>query len=152
MRPSIMEPSERLQVTDAAVVARYLQLRSDSHDRLLARVESHVLERYDVVPSRRIPTTLVGLVRIGFARPEEGEIWPAVFLNAIDIHLALCIQITPERLTNLGTMLNGPQRLKHRHWEDWWGWETGLTGLHTHFFDLLALEQEHAMLTWYSDK
>jgi len=49
-------------------------------------------------------------------------------------------------------MLNGPQRLKHRHWEDWWGWETGLTGLHTHFFDLLALEQEHAMLTWYSDK
>ena len=110
-------------------VARYLQVRSQFHDRLLPRVESHIEARYRVQPIRRITATLVALVHGGFMRPVEGELWPVVFLTPVDISLALCVQIAPERLTGLGTVLNGPQRIRHRHWEDWWGWEISAAGV-----------------------
>jgi hypothetical protein len=48
-------------------------------------------------------------------------------------------------------MLEGPQRLRHRHWEDWWGWETTLAGVHPQFFALSADQQGEAMLAWYTE-
>jgi len=147
-----MDQSAAIRVSDAAVVGRYLQLRSHLHDRLLAQVEHLVLARYDVQLTTRIPATLVALVRKGYLREREGEIWPVVFLTPVDITLALCVQITSERLTNLGTVLQGPQRLKHRHWEDWWGWETTLPELHPRFFDLTPVEQEDAVVTWFGTR
>jgi hypothetical protein len=144
-----MDSWEGLRVSDPAVAARYLQLRSHFHDRLLAQVERHVTEHYQVQPARRIPPTLVAVTRSGFVRSGEGEMWPVVFMTAVDITLALCVQISAERLAILGTMLNGPQRLRHRGWEDWWGWETGLAGAHERFFSLTPTEQDDAMLGWY---
>jgi hypothetical protein len=146
-----MLPDDGLRVSDAAVVTRYLQLRSHLHDRVLARVESHVEARYRVQPTRRLAATLVALVRGGFVRPVEGELWPVVFLTPVDVSLALCVQIAPARLTSMGTMLNGPQRMRHRHWEDWWGWEVPLAGVRPGFFDLSAAEQDDAMVAWYVD-
>jgi hypothetical protein len=105
-----------------------------------------------VAPARRVVATLLTLVRGGFVRPGEGELWPVVFLTPVDVSLALCLQISPERLARLGTMLNGPQRLRHRLWEDWWGWETNLAGVHPRFFQLPAAEQDDAVLAWYADK
>jgi hypothetical protein len=147
-----MEPSEGLRVSDAAVVGRYLQLRSEFHERLLARVELHIRDVYDVQPTRRITPTLVALTRLGFVRPGEGELWPVVFLTAVDITLALCVQLDADRLASLGTVLKGPQRLRHRHWEDWYGWETDLAGVHPKFFDLAPDKQEDALLGWYADR
>jgi hypothetical protein len=147
-----MEPSEGLRPRDAAVVSRYLQLRSEFHDRLLARVEMLIREKYDVQPMRRLSTSLVALTRLGFVRPGEGELWPVVFLTPVDITLALCVQLTAERLASLGTVLKGPQRLRHRHWEDWWGWETDLAGAHPQLFDLAPDEQENALLAWYAER
>jgi len=144
-----MPLGDGIRVSDAAGVARYLQLRSHFHDRVLSRVESHIEARYRVEPTRRITATLVALVRAGFTRPIEGELWPVVFLTPVDVSLALCVQITAERLTHLGTVLNGPQRIRHRHWEDWWGWETSLEGLGPKFFELPAAEQDDAMVAWY---
>src|SRR5690349_6577287 len=118
-----MQTSEALRASDAAVVARYLQLRTVLHDRHLARVERLVQERYLVQPSRHIHPTLVAHVRSGFARPGEGELWPVVFLTTVDVSIALCVDLTAERVASLGTMINGPQRLRHRGWENWWGWE-----------------------------
>src|SRR5438105_520523 len=121
-----MQTSEALRESDAAVVARYLQVRSVLNDRHLARVDRLIQERYLVQPSRRIPATLVAHVRGGFLRPGEGELWPVVFLTAVDVSVALCVQLSAERVAGLGTSLNGPQRLRHLHWEDWWGWEKPL--------------------------
>jgi hypothetical protein len=145
-----MNASEALRVSDPAAVARYLQLRSVLHDRHLARVERHILERYEVQPTRRLPSTLVTDVRSGFVRPGEGEMWPVIFLTAVDITVALCVTISAERVSSLGTMLRGPQRLRHRGWEDWWGWESPLAGLHPQFFDLSPLEQEDAVVAWFT--
>jgi hypothetical protein len=147
----MMQTSEALRASDSAVVARYLQLRSAFHDRHLARVERLVQERYRVQPSRRVAPTLVAHVRSGFLRPGEGELWPVVFLTTVDISLALCVELSPERVAGLGTMLNGPQRLRHRHWEDWWGWERALGSLHPDFFDLPAAMQEDAIVGWYAE-
>ena len=146
-----MDSFEGLRESDPAVVARYLALRGCLHDTVLARVETLLCERYLVEPTRRIPATLTAVARNGFVRPAEGEIWPVVFLTAVDIYPALCIQITPERLTALGTTLNGPQRLRHRHWEDWWGWETRLADLRPRFFELPAAEQLDTLLGWYAE-
>lgn len=147
-----MDSSSAIRLSDPATVMRYLQLRSHLHDRVLARVEQQVLQRYDVQPTGRIPATLIALVRKGFVRAAEGEVWPAVFLTPVDITLAMCVQITNERLTSLGTVIDGPQRIKHRHWEDWWGWEVALERVHVRFFDVTPAEQEAAMLSWFTDR
>jgi hypothetical protein len=146
-----MDPGDGFQVSDASVVARYLQLRGGVVDRLLARVDRLVQERYDVQPTRRIHPTLVAAVRGGFVREDGGELWPVVFLSAVDITPALCVQISPEQMAGLGTMLNGPSRLRHRNWEDWWGWEKPLATAHPPFFDLPAAEQEEALVAWYGE-
>jgi len=146
-----MDFAEGLRVSDPSVVARNLLLRSQLHDRLLARLEAIIEDRYRVHAISRIHATLVALVRGGFMRPGEGELWPVVFLTPVDITLALCLEISPQRVAGLGTMLKGPQRLRHRHWEDWWGWETSLSGVHPQFFDLAAPLQEEAMVAWYTE-
>jgi hypothetical protein len=145
-----MESSESIRRSDPAVVARYLQLRSVLHDRHLSRVESLVAERYQVQPARRILPTLQADVRGGFLSPGVGEIWPVVFLTAVDVSVALCVQIDEEIMTQLGTTLNGPQRIRHRGWEDWWGWESPLAGLLARFFDALPLEQEDSIAAWFT--
>jgi hypothetical protein len=146
-----MQPPEALRLADAAVVARYLLVRSVIHDRHLARVERLVLERYLVEPSRRVHPTLLAHVRAGFERPDEGELWPVAFLTAVDVSLALCVELSTERVAELGTTVNGPQRLRHRGWEDWWGWETALGALRPDFFDLGPAEQEDAIAAWYGE-
>jgi hypothetical protein len=145
-----MQTSEALRDSDPAVVTRYLHVRAIFHDRHLIRVERLIQERYLAQPTSRIPPTLVAHVRGGFLPPGEGEIWPVVFLTAVDIRLALAVQLSPERINRLGTSINGPQRLKHRGWDDWWGWETNLPGLHANFFELSANQQEDAIVAWYS--
>jgi len=126
-------------------------VRSHFHDRLLARVESFIEGRYRVQPTRRITATLVALVRGGFERPSEGELWPVIFLTPVDVSLALCLRITSERLTSMGTVVGGPQRIRHRHWEDWWGWETPLAAVKPNLFELSAAEQDDAMVAWYGE-
>jgi hypothetical protein len=146
-----MQSPDALRASDAAVVARYLQLRSLLHDRFLARVERLVLDRYLVHPTRRMPSTLVCNVRTGFLRPGEGELWPAVFLTTVDISLGLCFELPADRVANLGTMLNGPHRLRQRGWEDWWGWERSIGQVRPGFFDLDADLQEEAVVAWYAE-
>jgi hypothetical protein len=143
--------SEGLRVSDAALVARYLQVRSHFHDQILARVETLIESHYLVQPTRRIGATLVALVRLGFIRPDEGDVWPVVFLTSVDVTAALCLQITGERLGSLGTVINGPQRIRHRGWEDWWGWETPLANIRPGFFDLSPGEQDDALVAWYAE-
>ena len=145
-----MSSPKSSRITDAAVVARYLQLRSHFHDRLLALVEDKLCGGYDVQPTRRIPTTLNALVRNGRYRPGEGEIWPVVFLTPVDITVALCIQLSGDRLADLGTVVNGPRPIRHRHWEDWWGWETTLAAIHPRIFSVYSSEQEDLILGWYT--
>jgi hypothetical protein len=147
----MMEASDRLRVSDAAVIARALQVRGLFYDRLLTLLDQLIPQRYSVQTTTRLHATLPALLRTGFVRPIEGELWPVVFLTAVDITLLLALQITPERVAGLGTMLKGPQRLKHRHWEDWWGWETNLAGVHPNFFELSAAEQDDAMVAWYRE-
>jgi hypothetical protein len=144
-----MEPAECLRVSDPAVVTRYLQLRSVLHDRHLARVERLISERYDVRSTRRIHSTLLTDVRSGFESPPEGELWPVLFLTAVDISMALCVQIGEERMAQMGTTLKGPKRIRQRGWEGWWGWESPLAALHPQFFDLPPLEQEDAIAAWF---
>jgi hypothetical protein len=144
-----MDRSDGLRLSDAAVVARYLFVRSHLNNRLLAQVEALIQDRYDVQPAQRTAATVTTLARGGFVRPGEGELWPVVFVTAVDITLALCLEISPQRIASLGTMLKGPQRLRHRHWEDWWGWETPLAGVHPQFFELPAAAQDDAMKAWY---
>src|SRR5258708_503474 len=109
-----MQSSDALRVSDAAVVARYLQLRSLLHDRHLTLVERLILDRYLVHPTRRLPSTLVSNVRTGFIRPGEGELWPVVFLTTVDISVGLCVELPAERVAGLGTTLNGPRRIRQR--------------------------------------
>src|SRR5262245_4046983 len=134
-----MDP-DSFRVSDSAVVARYLQVRSLFYDRLLARLELLIPQRYTVQPTNRLPATLPALLRAGFVRPGEGELWPVVFLTPVDILLALAVQIGPERVAKLGTTIKGPQRLRHRQWEDWWGWETALAEVHPRFFEMKPAE------------
>jgi hypothetical protein len=147
-----MNPTEQLRPSDPATVARYLQIRSHFHDHVLARLEALVLERYAVRPTHRLQGTLPALLRVGFERPGEGELWPVVFLTPVDLTLALCLQITSERLAGLGTVINGPQPVRHRHWEDFWGWETSPAELHAQFYDLPPDGQERALLGWFGDR
>jgi hypothetical protein len=146
-----MSHADTLHASDAAVVARYLQLRSLLHDRHLARVERLVLERYQVEPTRRAHSTLVTHLRAGFERPGEGELWPVVFLTTVDISLALCVELSPERVAALGTTVNGPTRVRHRGWEDWWGWERPLGQVHPDFYRLTPEQQEEAIAAWYAE-
>ncbi|MBY0524465.1 MAG: hypothetical protein K2R98_13750 [Gemmataceae bacterium] len=146
----MMPPSDGLQISDAAVVARYLRLRNYFHDELLPQIEHALEQKYEVQPARRIPLTLGSLVRNGFLRPREGELWPVVFLTPVNISMALAVQLTTERLTALGTVVNGPRPLRHRHWEDWWGWEATLAEIHPRIFHLFAPEQEAVVLNWYN--
>jgi hypothetical protein len=146
-----MDATDSFRLSDATVIARALQVRSLFYDRLLARLEQIVPQHYSVQLTTRIHATLPALVRTGFIRPVEGELWPVVFLTPVNITLVLAVQITKERVAGLGTMLKGPQRLKHRQWEDWWGWETPLPGVHAQFFELKATEQDDAMLAWYRE-
>jgi hypothetical protein len=145
-----MESAESIRLSDPSVVARYLQLRSVLHDRHLARVERLFGERYDVQPARRMPSTLQADVRGGFLSLGVGEMWPVIFLTAVDVSVALCVQIDEEIMTHLGTTLKGPKRIRHRGWEDWWGWESPLAGLHPRFFELMPLEQEDAIAAWFT--
>jgi hypothetical protein len=144
-----MHPADSIRASDAAVVDRYLHLRSLLHDRLLSRVERHILARYVVQPSRRIHSTLLVAVRAGFFRQGEGDLWPVVFLTTVDISVGLCVELSPDRVASLGTMVNGPQRIRQRGWEDWWGWERPLSQLQAGFFDLPSAQQEEAVCAWY---
>ncbi len=146
-----MSSSDTMRASDAAVVARYLQLRSTLHDRHLTRVERLVQERYLVHPSRRLPSTLLCNVRTGFVRPGEGELWPVVFLTTVDISLGLCVELSAERVANLGTTLGGPRRIRQRGWEDWWGWEKSIGAVRPGFFDLDAARQEEAVVAWFAE-
>jgi len=143
---------EGLRAGDDAVVARYLQIRSLFHDGLLARLERLIPERYQVALSRRIAPTLLAQVRSGFVRPEEDEIWPVLFLTPVEIRIAVCVQITSEQLANLGTVLNGPYRIRQRHWEDWWGWEEPLAEIAPDFFELPGDQQQELLVGWIVEK
>jgi hypothetical protein len=141
--------ADTFHASDAAVVARYLQLRSLFQDRHLVRVEQLILNRYTIQTSRRIHSSLVAHVRTGFVLQGEGEMWPVVVMTTVDISVALCVELSPDRVAGLGTMINGPQRIRQRHWEDWYGWERHLGQLHPRFFDLDAAQQEEAVAVFY---
>jgi hypothetical protein len=140
---------DSLRVSDTSVVARFLQVRSLIHDHL-GRVEQMIQDLYHVEPTRRVHPTLISHVRSGFIRPGEGELWPVFFLTTIDLSVALCLDLTADRVASLGTTINGPQRIRQRGWEDWWGWEKPLAGLHTDFYELPAERQQDAILAWYT--
>ncbi len=144
-----MQSPDALRASDPAVVARYLQVRSILHTHL-GRLERLVLGRYDVHATHRLPSTLLALVGTGFIRPNEGELWPVAFLTTVDVTLALCVELSPERVAGLGTTLNGPRRIRQRGWEDWWGWETSLGQLRPDFFDLDPTGQADALVAWYA--
>jgi hypothetical protein len=145
-----MLSSDKLHESDPAVVARYLHLRNYFHDQLLEKVDKLLSTRYEVQPTRRIPSSLTTLVRNGYFRPDEGEIWPIVFVNTVDITLALFIQLSNERLADLGTVMNGPRPVRHLHWEEMWGWEMPLAAVQPRFFTLEADAQAEALLNWYT--
>jgi hypothetical protein len=147
-----MDPVPGLQQSDCGVVARYLQVRTQLHDGPLTEVATLIESQYQVRPTRRIPATLIALVRGGFTRPGEGELWPVIFLGNVDITLALAAQISSERLSCLGTVIDGPHRIKHRHWEDWWGWEVSFGELPGPFYELSTADQQATMVTWFSNK
>jgi hypothetical protein len=148
----MLPSADSLRASDVGVVARFLEVRTLLHDRHLARIERLILDRCHVQPCRSIHSTLVALVRTGFLRPGEGELWPVVFMTTIDVSVALCINLTAERVAALGTAINGPQRIRHRGWEDWWGWERPLSALDAAFFTLPAADQESALTRWYADR
>ena len=54
------------------------------------------------------------------------------------------------RLPALRTTVNGPQRIRQRGWEGWWGWEAGLGGVQADFYDLSAATQEEAVEAWFA--
>jgi hypothetical protein len=145
-----MLSSDSLRASDPAVIARFLEVRSLLHDAHLPRVERLILDRYLVQPTRRIRSTLVSHVRNGFIRPGEGELWPVVFMTTLDISVALCVKLPDERVASLGTTINGPQRIRQRGWEDWWGWERPLAELHPSFFELSAAQQQDAVAAWFA--
>src|SRR5262245_12653524 len=141
-----------LRSADAAAVARYLQVRGLLHDRHLARVERLILERYHVQPTRRLHSSFAAHVRSGFVRPGEGELWPVAFTTTVELSVALCVELSAERVAELGTTLNGPRRIRHRSWEDWWGWEKPLAQLCADFFSLNADDQEDAVAAWFGER
>jgi hypothetical protein len=147
-----MASPDSLRAADAAAVARYLQVRGVLHDRHLARVERLILERYHVQATRRLHSSFAAHVRTGFVRPGEGELWPVAFTTTVDLSVALCVELSAERVADLGTTLDGPRRIRHRSWEDWWGWEKPLAQLGAGFFDLDANEQEEAVAAWYGER
>jgi hypothetical protein len=57
--------------------------------------------------------------------------------------------MAPERVDQLGTTVNGPQRIRRRQWEGWWGWEVSLGEVHPHFYELSGTDQDDAMVAWY---
>src|SRR5262245_18445230 len=144
-----MNASDGLREIDDSVVTRYLQIRSFFHERMLGRIGERILMKFAVTPTRRLGATVVAFLRNGFVRLDEGELWPVVLLTPITIAPALCVQISGECLAELGTMLNGPQRIRERHWEEWVGWETPLASLAPAFYDLSHEEQEATILPWY---
>jgi hypothetical protein len=147
-----MSLTDALRASDAVAVARYLQVRALFHDRHLPRVEQLIQARYMVAPaSRPLPATLVCDLRNGFMRPGEGDLWPVVFLTTVDISLALCVELSAERVASLGTTVNGPQRIRHRGWEDWWGWERPLGQIRSDFYELPLTLQDEAIVGWYAE-
>ena len=72
-------------------------------------------------------------------------------MTTVDISLALCVELSPERVAALGTTVNGPQRVRHRGWEDWWGWERSLAHLQPGFFDLAGPQQEDLVVAWFAE-
>jgi hypothetical protein len=138
---------ETLRPSDEGVVARYLQIRSLFHDGLLGRLERLIPQRYQAALIRQSASTLVAQVRGGFARPNGCEIWPVVFLTPVEVRIALCLQITSEELGRLGTVLNGPYRIRQRNWEDWWGWEKPLSEV-PDFFDAPGDQQQELLVGW----
>lgn len=144
-----MFATEQLYESDPAAVARYLHLRSYFHDRLLMEVDKQMRTQYELQPTRRVPATMTTLVINGYFRPGEGEIWPLVLLGVVDITLGLFIQMGSDRLASLGTVVNGPRPVKHRHWEEMWGWETSLGSVHPQLYRLAPADQEAALLSWY---
>lgn len=144
-----MLSADALWASDAAAVGRYLQIRALIHERYLPKVEKLIQSRYLVRSVQGTASTLVSHVRGGFVRPSEGELWPVIFTTMVDISVALCVQLSDERVANLGTMINGPQRVRHRGWEDWWGWERAVGQLHPEFFTLSAALQEDVLSHWY---
>ena len=146
-----MPQPESLRASDVAVVARFLQIRTLIHDHPLARVERHIVQSFAVETTRRLSPTLVSHVRTGFVRPGEGELWPVVFMTTVDISLALCVELPPERVADLGTTINGPQRIRHRSWDTWWGWERPLGQIQPDFFDLDPPAQEDAIVGWFGE-
>jgi hypothetical protein len=147
-----MPPADALRDSDAAAVARYLQVRGLLHDRHLARVERLILERYHVQPTKRLHSSFAAHVRCGFVRPGEGELWPVAFTTTVELSLALCVELSPERVADLGTTLDGPRRIRHRSWEDWWGWEAPLAQVGADFFDLDGAAQEGAIVAWFGER
>jgi hypothetical protein len=147
-----MPNSDALRASDTAAVARYLHVRGLLHDRHLARVERLILERYRVTPTRHLHSSYAAHVRTGFVRPGEGELWPVAFTTTVEISVALCVELSAERVAELGTTLNGPRRIRHRSWEDWWGWEKPLGQVCEGFFELEAGEQEEAIARWYGER
>src|SRR5258707_729969 len=146
-----MPPPNALRASDAAAVARYLQVRGLLHDRHLARVERLIVERYQVAPTRRLHSSFAAHVRSGFVRPNEGELWPVAFTTTVEISVALCVELSPQRVADLGTSIDGPRRIRHRSWEDWWGWERPLGQLVAGFFDLDGDAQEEAIAGWFGE-
>jgi hypothetical protein len=67
------------------------------------------------------------------------------------VYLALCVELSPERVAELGTTLNGPRRIRQRGWDEWWGWEKPIGQVHDGFFDLEPGQQEEAVLAWYGE-
>src|SRR5262245_8392632 len=143
-----MSSPDVLRSADAAAVARYLQVRGLLHDRHLARVERLIVERYHVQPTRRLHSSFAAHVRCGFVRPGEGELWPVAFTTTVE----LCVELSAERVAELGTTLDGPRRIRHRSWEDWWGWEVPLAQITAGFFDLDAAAQEEAIAAWFAER
>lgn len=147
-----MPPADTIRASDAAAVARYLQVRGLLHDRHLARVERLILERYQVQQTRRLHSSFAAHVRGGFVRPGEGELWPVAFTTTVELSVALCVELSAERVADLGTTLGGPRRIRHRSWEDWWGWEKPLAQIAADFFDLDGGAQEDAVAAWYGEQ
>jgi hypothetical protein len=143
-----MSTAEALHPSDAAVVSRFFQVRGIFHDGVLARLEKLVPQRYQVQTTHRLASTFSAQVRVGFVRPGADEIWPVIFMTAIDISVALAVQITSEQLASMGTLLNGPQRLRHRHWDDWLGWEKYLHEIAPRFFEQTAEQQQGLLTAW----
>src|SRR5260370_41364512 len=102
-----MPTTDELRAGDPVVVARFLQIRTVL-DRHMARVERLVLDQYDGAPTRRLTAPLPTHLRSGFVRPGQGELWPGVFLAAVDLTPALVGGSSPERVADIRPPIHGP--------------------------------------------